>query len=50
MDTPELSAAFLTAVLEAAVDAIVLANAEGEILNVNPAACEMFQRTAEEIM
>lgn len=43
MDDPEHSAALLGAVLEAAVDAIVVSDERGEIVNVNPAACRMFQ-------
>ncbi len=50
MDTPEHNAAILEAVLDAAVDAIVLADDRGEILTVNPAACGMFQRTADELI
>ena len=50
MDTLERNAAILAAVLDAAVDAIVLADAQGEILDLNPAACEMFQRTADEMI
>lgn len=50
MDNTERSAAFLDAVLEAAVDAIVLADEHGVIVNVNPAACEMFQHAAEEMI
>lgn len=50
MDNPERSAAFLDAVLAAAVDAIVLADSEGIIVNVNPAACAMFQRQQKELV
>ena len=49
-DSSDRNAALLEATLEAAVDAIVLADAEGTIVKVNPAACEMFQRTATEMV
>ena len=50
MDNPEQNEAFLGAVLEAAVDAIVLADEEGTIIKVNPATCEMFQHNADELI
>lgn len=46
----EQNAALLDAILEAAVDAIVLADEHGAITRVNAATCEMFQRAAEELV
>ena len=49
MDNPERSAALFDAIFDTAVDAILVADASGIILNANPTACEMFQRSAEEL-
>lgn len=50
MNNSERSAALLDAVFEAAVDAIVVSDTQGVIIDVNPAACDMFQRTDEELV
>ena len=42
--------ALLNAVLEAAVDAIIVADSAGTIKRANPAACRLFQYQAEEII
>ena len=42
--------ALLNVVLEAAVDAIIVADSAGTIKRVNPAACRLFQYQAEEII
>jgi PAS domain S-box-containing protein len=50
MESSERSAALLDAVLNAAVDAIVLAGEDGMITGVNPAVCEMFQRPEDQLV
>lgn len=50
MNDSERSTALLDAVLEAAVDAIIVADAQGVIMEVNPVACDMFQRTNAELV
>ena len=42
--------ALLQATLEAAVDAIVMSDATGQILRANPAACRMFQFEPDEML
>ncbi len=40
----------LSAILEAAVDAIIISDGQGKILRANPAACRMFQYDADEMI
>ncbi|MFL4471120.1 nitrogen regulation protein NR(II) [Tateyamaria armeniaca] len=48
-DSPEDSA-ILTAIMEAAVDAIIVSDQTGHVLQVNAAAAEMFQFSAQELL
>lgn len=50
MDTTEHSAALLGAILEAAVDAIIVSDEKGLIVKVNPAACKMFLQEEEDLI
>lgn len=50
MNNQVQSGPLLDAVLKAAVDAIVLADESGVIVDVNPATCAMFQRSSEELI
>ena len=43
MDTTKQESALLQAILEAAVDAIIVSDKTGKIVRANPAACELFQ-------
>ncbi|MEO1138198.1 MAG: PAS domain S-box protein [Pseudomonadota bacterium] len=49
MDDAGQDSALLDAILEAAVDAIVVANEAGIIQRVNPAACRLFDFSPEEL-
>ncbi len=50
METDVQDSALLLAVLEAAVDAIIVSDKAGMILRANPAACRLFQYEADEIL
>lgn len=50
MDTDVQGNALLTAVFEAAVDAILAADENGTILRTNPAACRLFRYKADELI
>ena len=50
MDNPEYSTPLLGAILDAAVDAIIVAEETGAISTVNAATCNMFQRTASDLI
>ena len=50
METDVQDSALLLAVLEAAVDAIIVSDKAGMILRANPAACRLFQYEADEML
>lgn len=49
MDKPSQDSALLHAILEAAVDAIIVADRSGKILRTNPATCRMFGYETREL-
>lgn len=50
MNTTDHDSALLRAILEAAVDAIIVCDDSGIILRANPAACQMFQHTPDDLI
>lgn len=49
MDKPSQDSALLHAILEAAVDAIIVADRSGKIVRANPATCRMFGYRPDEL-
>ncbi len=50
MDTDVQDSALLKAILEAAEDAIIVADENGTILRINPATCRLFQYDTNELV
>ena len=50
MENDTQNGALLHAILEAAVDAMIVSNGAGLIVNANPAACDLFQYDASEMI
>ena len=50
MHTDIQESALLDALLQATVDAIIVADDTGTILRTNPAACRLFQYDADELI
>lgn len=50
MTSDSKDSALLHAILEAAVDAIILSDTSGRIVRANPAACQLFQFEADEMI
>lgn len=50
METSVHDSALLTAIFEATIDAIVVADQNGTIIRINPAACRLFQYETKELV